>query len=845
MPIQGYIQAPFSSSLGAVPITQASWLDGTHASTHASGIDSASIDFGIPVGTKVLSMAPGIIIGVYATADENNFDPDAAEAAGNDMGPRGFGNVVTVFHYIDREDSELPYYFVATYAHLDAASVSSISTDFANLEDGEQLFVEAGTDLGNVGTSGYSYGSVGHLHVNFGVTSTSDNLLASGYPLDEDSPYPNANANLLNFLGFDAAHYVDGSGSISPLPLADLQGDIPAFSYITSYNTDTGETPEVGTGGSVGGSGGVDGPDLTGIDLDIDGTSFDVGETFDFVLDISNIGDLNSGTFSVSFYITEDQTLENAVFLFSEDDLFSLSPSETDWWDYYAYTNGTWYSGNYYLAAVIDSNDDVDEANEENNIIYEQFYLNGIEPPTATDVKATIVSAPSSTVELGSTFTTVFGYENSGNTFIDEVGYLAYVLDSDGSTVETRNHGTRFNFDPGETSERSVNIQVDSTYTPGNYTLVFEIDDENELSESNENNNVATFDFEVIAVTPPTPVFDLSINGGATSIETFVQGQSGKTLMVPYNHGPEDFSGSYTYDLFLSLDQNFSTNDVLLTSIEFSDVSISASDSPTTSLVGYHIPVDTPIGSYHLGVRLVDVESGDTNLSNNIGWITNNTQNNMFEVIEGLSLANSLIDTSNDNLNWTMIASPLGSTVVGNAQGTEIRGLSGHDVLHGKAGNDILFGEGGNDTLRGGSGTDKLFGDLGGDKLFGGGGRDKLSGGVGRDKLFGNSGNDNLFGNGGRDRLDGGAGNDKLSGGLGSDRFIFRSGNDVITDFSTTDNREQINLRNVNSIIGFTDLINNHLTEESGNVVIHDAIGNTLTLLDVNITDLDRGDFIF
>lgn len=91
----------------------------------------------------------------------------------------------------------------------------------------------------------------------------------------------------------------------------------------------------------------------------------------------------------------------------------------------------------------------------------------------------------------------------------------------------------------------------------------------------------------------------------------------------------------------------------------------------------------------------------------------------------------------------------------------------------------------------------------------------------------------------------GGKGNDRQIGGAGNDTFIFSAGNDVITDFSTVSNKEKINLRDVTSIIGFNDLINNHVSEVGSKLVIDDLADNKLTLNSVSIADLGQGDVIF
>ena len=248
-----------------------------------------------------------------------------------------------------------------------------------------------------------------------------------------------------------------------------------------------------------------------------------------------------------------------------------------------------------------------------------------------------------------------------------------------------------------------------------------------------------------------------------------------------------------------------------------------------------------------------------------------------------------------------MIGSSFGDVLTGNTGANEINGGAGADILNGGAGDDVLIGGAqndvlnggvGNDTLLGGLGADTLNGDIGNDLLLGGNRNDTLDGGVGNDRVFGGNaddtvmggrgddilrggdqndmldggdgndflfggtgidnlsggaGNDTLIGRGGFDVLNGGEGDDILSGGFNADVFVFEGafGNDIITDFSATSDAEDIDLSGVASIVNFTDLLNNHATQVGSDVIIDDLLGNTITLQNVDISDLNVFDFIF
>ncbi|MGR3762374.1 right-handed parallel beta-helix repeat-containing protein (plasmid) [Roseobacteraceae bacterium NS-SX3] len=166
--------------------------------------------------------------------------------------------------------------------------------------------------------------------------------------------------------------------------------------------------------------------------------------------------------------------------------------------------------------------------------------------------------------------------------------------------------------------------------------------------------------------------------------------------------------------------------------------------------------------------------------------------------------------------------------------GDDVLSLSSAGTLSGLAGDDQLTGSAGGDTLEGNGGSDDLLGLAGDDTLKGGGGHDVLEAGNGKDKLRGGAG---------RDTLDGGEGNDKLFGGKGGDVFIFDQGNDRVKDFGR--GADVIEMDVATGIHGFSDLMANHATETKAGVLIQDDDGDSLLLLNVQLTDLSDSDFLF
>ncbi|UVC10276.1 hypothetical protein IHQ71_06640 [Rhizobium sp. TH2] len=112
-----------------------------------------------------------------------------------------------------------------------------------------------------------------------------------------------------------------------------------------------------------------------------------------------------------------------------------------------------------------------------------------------------------------------------------------------------------------------------------------------------------------------------------------------------------------------------------------------------------------------------------------------------------------------------------------------------------------------------------------------------------KNTLLGNAGDNVLNGGEGSDQITGGLGNDRLIGGEDVDRFVFADGfgRDVIADYDFSD---RINLNDVSSAIDF-DTIEDFAKQTDAGVVINFGLGDKLTILDIEIADLESVDFTF
>lgn len=154
------------------------------------------------------------------------------------------------------------------------------------------------------------------------------------------------------------------------------------------------------------------------------------------------------------------------------------------------------------------------------------------------------------------------------------------------------------------------------------------------------------------------------------------------------------------------------------------------------------------------------------------------------------------------------------------------------DNLYGVAQRVISFGASeGKDLYTGTDAQDIYDGLAGNDAIDGKDGDDILRGGDGNDSITGGYGNDDIYGD---------AGDDQLNGQWGSDVFHFgrNDGNDQIAGFDTS--QDLIDLSSAN--LSFSDL---SISQSGNNTLVDTGHGTVITLLGVDIADVDQTIFNF
>lgn len=214
----------------------------------------------------------------------------------------------------------------------------------------------------------------------------------------------------------------------------------------------------------------------------------------------------------------------------------------------------------------------------------------------------------------------------------------------------------------------------------------------------------------------------------------------------------------------------------------------------------------------------------------------------------------------------------LENILTGNGADNALKGGLGNDKLYGGAGNDILNGGLGIDTMSGGDGNDLYYVNDILDRVIDSLGFDHarssvtytltsgievgsiigtdavgMNGNALANRLTGNAAGNRLNGSLGDDTLTGGGGNDTLFGGAGSDVLVFKAGDgqDRVIDFvAFGTGSDRLDFHGHAQIVNFADLSANHMVQSGSNVVISSGT-DRITLIGVNLTDLDAGDFLF
>ncbi|SFQ65926.1 CARDB domain-containing protein [Hymenobacter arizonensis] len=266
--------------------------------------------------------------------------------------------------------------------------------------------------------------------------------------------------------------------------------------------------------------------------------------------------------------------------------------------------------GSYYVLFVADYLNQVVETNENNNLSFATLQV----VPPVIDLTISQIYVSTAPMAPGSAIATSCYINNIGNApaASSTVGYYLStnsVLDAGDVLMLTTPGGT---LGANQSFARYDNPVIPAGTTPGSYFILFVADPQNVVAETNENNNVASQQVNVVA-----PGIDLLIQQPMLSGGPVTPGFSVSAGCAVHNAG-NTTAPSSSVDYYLSTNQVWDASDVLLSSTTGFALSAGQSSFRSTNLV---IPTGTTAGTYYV-LFVADPQNvvAETNENNNVNW---------------------------------------------------------------------------------------------------------------------------------------------------------------------------------------------------------------------------------
>lgn len=292
---------------------------------------------------------------------------------------------------------------------------------------------------------------------------------------------------------------------------------------------------------------------------------------------IHNTGTASATSSTVGYYLSTDQTFDlNDTYL-----NYSAGSTLTAGSSSYRSTSLTIPTGtalgNYYILFVADYANTVTEINESNNVTATAITV------TASTTDLTITNQSQNSSALAGAALYAYCYiQNSGNVSVSSSNIGVYL--SSNTTFDAGdtylNYSSGSSLSAGSSSSRSIYITIPSGTTNGNYYILYYADYANQVTETNENNNVAYFPITIGSTagteytvpstgssTITTCSGSICDHGGSSS--NYTTYCSGSTTIYPENAGSfislnfTSFSTESSYD-YLYIYDGTSTSATLL-----------------------------------------------------------------------------------------------------------------------------------------------------------------------------------------------------------------------------------------------------------------------------------------
>ncbi len=360
-------------------------------------------------------------------------------------------------------------------------------------------------------------------------------------------------------------------------------------------------------------------PDLTITNLSSPNT-VSPGDFIRLDYSITNQGNGDVNTWSqTKFYLSADTTLDVADTYLTSDYNYawnlSASGSQADY--VYLSLNQNLESGNYYILAQADANNEISESNESNNITYQQLTVGGNSEP---DLIISELSGDN-TVEAGNSLWLDYTLTNQGSgssDWSDTNFYLSTDTTLDATDTYLNSYSS-WGLSAGQSNTGFAFLNIEQNLAGGTYYVLAQADANNEVSESNENNNLV---YHQINVTQAR-LADLTLTNISVP-DSFTAGFYGDFTYTINNEGNLALNSfdSITVTAYLSTDTTLDSSDQKL----ITDYNLGPLEVDGSMTLSSEVYIDVmESGTYYLFLEVDDLNFVEEwNEENNTAYITVN-----------------------------------------------------------------------------------------------------------------------------------------------------------------------------------------------------------------------------
>lgn len=323
---------------------------------------------------------------------------------------------------------------------------------------------------------------------------------------------------------------------------------------------------------------------------------------------VGNIGNGQAGASVLKYYLSSNTTYSSNDIFLGQKSISSLQPTYFNIVSHSFNIPSGLSPGTYYVLFRADANSQVAESNESNNVSYASIIVSNGLP----DLRATNLSVSPDVGVTGSVIDISCQVRNYG-TGTGGFSYVKYYL----STNSTYDSGDRYlgldyvnGLAGGSSSNETHSFTIPSGLTPNIYYVLFVVDANSNVYESNEANNTVSKSMIIVPNLPDLRVVN----------QTSTPATAGAGTNVSINCRVQNFgtatSGNNKIRYYLSTNTTYSTNDVFL---GYDDVGILTQGSYSFESHSFTIPASTTPGNYYILFRAdADGNVAELNEANNL-----------------------------------------------------------------------------------------------------------------------------------------------------------------------------------------------------------------------------------